>query len=236
LPLRFIPIFYHQEGALKKRRKNQEYQVEWVRYQHKSWRQRYHKTTSLSTIFKDKYMLARLSLWILGLYGWKITGVYPYDTPRLLMAAAPHTSNWDFPLGILVRTAWHIKANFIAKHSLFFWPLSIVMRGLGGIPVDRTVRGNFVTQMIHTALSVPKAHFIIAPEGTRAKTYKFKTGFYHIAKGANMPILPVTFDWGNRVFHFGDLFYPTDDQEADLAMLWEYFRGVEGHTPSKGIS
>jgi 1-acyl-sn-glycerol-3-phosphate acyltransferase len=180
-------------------------------------------------------MAARLSLWILKMFGWRITGHYPHELPRLLMAAAPHTSNWDFPLGILARTAWKIKANFVGKHTLFVWPLGVLMRRLGGIPVDRTIKGNFVAQTISAVLKADHAHMVIAPEGTRALTHSFKSGFYHIAKGAGMPILLVTFDWGNKVVDFGELFYPTDNQEADLAYIWNYFRNVEGCIPEQGI-
>jgi 1-acyl-sn-glycerol-3-phosphate acyltransferase len=179
-------------------------------------------------------MTAKIAQWILQLFGWRLTGHYPHELPRLLMAAAPHTSNWDFPLGILARTAWSIKANFIGKHTLFFPPLGYLMRWLGGIPVNRTIKGNFVNDTVRAIMSVPHAHMVIAPEGTRAKTDKFKSGFYHIAKGAQMPILLVTFDWGNKVVDFGELFYPTDNQ--DLAYIWNYFKGVQGHTPENGIS
>jgi 1-acyl-sn-glycerol-3-phosphate acyltransferase len=180
-------------------------------------------------------MAARLSLWILTIFGWRVTGHYPHELPRVLMAAAPHTSNWDFPLGILARTAWNIQANFIGKHTLFIWPLSIFMRWQGGIPVDRRIKGNFVTQTVAAIKKAGRAHIVIAPEGTRSLTSSFKTGFYHIAKGADMPILLVTFDWGNKIVDFGELFHPTDNQEADLAYIWNYFKGVQGCIPEKGI-
>ncbi len=140
-----------------------------------------------------------------------------------------------FPLGILARTSWNIQANFIGKHTLFVWPLSIFMRWQGGIPVDRRIKGNFVTQTVAAIKKAGRAHIVIAPEGTRSLTSSFKTGFYHIAKGADMPILLVTFDWGNKIVDFGELFHPTDNQEADLAYIWNYFRNVQGYHPEKGI-
>ncbi len=180
-------------------------------------------------------MTARLANLVLRIFGWQITGAYPYELPRLIMAAAPHTSNWDFPVGILVRAARRIKANFVGKHTLFVWPLGPIMRWLGGIPVDRSSKGNFVAQTVAAIKNAPHAHIVIAPEGTRKKTEKFKTGFYYIAKEAGIPIIPVTFDWGNKVVHFGAPFYPGPDAEADLAWLWNYFKGVRGHTPENGI-
>jgi 1-acyl-sn-glycerol-3-phosphate acyltransferase len=180
-------------------------------------------------------MAARLALWILHRFGWKITGSYPYHLPRLILAAAPHTSNWDFPLGVLARTAMRIRANFVGKHTLFYFPLGGLMRWLGGIPVDRTAKGGFVAQTVAAILKAKHAHIVIAPEGTRKKTDRLRTGFYHIAREAQIPIILVTFDWGNKIVDFGEVFHPTQHETQDLAYIWNYFKGVIGHTPENGI-
>ena len=181
-------------------------------------------------------MSPRLAKWILKLFGWKITGSYPHELARLILVAAPHTSNWDFPVGILARSAMQIDANFVGKHTLFKFPLGPIMRWLGGIPVDRTAKGSFVSETVEAILTAPHAHIVIAPEGTRKKVDKFKTGFYHIARLAQIPMILVTFDWGNKIVDFGEVFYGTGDEEKDLAYIWNYFKGVKGLNPEHGIS
>ena len=181
-------------------------------------------------------MFSTISAWILRLWGWRITGRYPYETPKLILAVAPHTSNWDFPLGILTRSAVKIDAKFVGKHTLFMWPFGGIMRWLNGIPVDRRQKGNFVAATADLFQHTDHLHIVIAPEGTRKKVDRFKTGFYHTARMAGIPIALCTFNWEKREVHFDEnLFWPTDNEEADMAWLWNYFKDVPGCIPENGV-
>jgi 1-acyl-sn-glycerol-3-phosphate acyltransferase len=183
-------------------------------------------------------MYSKLSAFILyKLWGWKCTGKYPHEVKKLVLIVAPHTSNWDFPVGVLVRSAEKIDAYFVGKHTIFFWPLGgFIKRFLRGIPVDRRTRGNFVDSTAALFETRDYLHIVIAPEGTRSLVSKFKTGFYYTAKAANVPIALCKFDWEHKEVYFDpQLFYPTDDENADMAYLWNYYVGVKGYNPEKGI-
>jgi 1-acyl-sn-glycerol-3-phosphate acyltransferase len=179
-----------------------------------------------------------LSAWIMRIWGWKFTGKYPHEVKKLVLAVAPHTSNWDFPVGVFTRSALKIDAKFVAKHTVFKGILGPIMRWLRGIPVDRTKAGggNFVNATADIFKQTDYLHLVIAPEGTRKRVERFKTGFYHIARLAGVPILLCTFDWGNKVVHFDEkLFWPTDNETADLEFLWNYYKGVKGCVPENGV-
>ncbi|MCC7244937.1 MAG: 1-acyl-sn-glycerol-3-phosphate acyltransferase [Saprospiraceae bacterium] len=183
-------------------------------------------------------MFSRISALILRLWGWKITGQYPAHLDKVVVIAAPHTSNWDFPLGVLVNSAVPCHANYVGKHTLFRWPFGILFRWLGGIPVDRSRKtgGHFVDAIVAAFHREPRMHLVIAPEGTRSKVSKFKTGFYHIARQANVPICLCTFDWAKKEVCFDpQLFYPGNDEDADIEYLWNYYKGVKGAVPENGI-
>ncbi len=182
-------------------------------------------------------MFSILSRWILKLWGWKVTGRYPLDIPKVVVAVAPHTSAWDFPVGVLVKSALRIPGNYVAKHTLFRPPFGVFFRWLGGIPVDRSHPGsNFVGSIVEAFQREPHFHLVLAPEGTRKKVAHFRTGFYHIARLAGVPICLCKFDWAKKEVYFDpELFYPTGDEEKDLAWIWNYFKGVPGANPELGI-
>lgn len=182
-------------------------------------------------------MFSKFSAWILKLWGWKVTGQYPYTIPKLVVAVAPHTSNWDFPVGLLVNSACRIHANYVGKHTLFRWPFGHLFRYWGGVPVDRTKKNsNFVGAVVEQFNLLERFHLVIAPEGTRKKVERFKTGFYHIARLAGVPICLCTFYWDKKEVHFDEtLFYPTGDEVADMAFLWNYFKGIPGKNPAQGV-
>ncbi len=181
--------------------------------------------------------MSNFSKTLLRLWGWKVTGRYPYEVPKLILCAAPHTSNWDFPVGVLVRSAWGIKANFVAKHTLFRGPLGPLFRWLGGVPVDRSKPGNnFVNATVEAFKREPYMHLVIAPEGTRKKVDRFKTGIYHIAHQAGVPILLTSFNWATRTVHFDEkLFHTSGDLERDMAFLWNYYKGIPGYLPANSV-
>ena len=181
-------------------------------------------------------MFSLLSKFILRMVGWKIAGQYPHHLSKVVVAAAPHTSTWDFPIGVLVNSAEPCHANFVGKHTLFQGPFGFLFRYWGGIPVDRSTNHNFVSATVEAFHREKRFHLVIAPEGTRKKVEKFKTGFYHIARLAEVPICLCTFDYHKKeVFFDPELFYPTGDEKADLQYIWDYFKGVKGGIPERGI-
>ena len=165
------------------------------------------------------------------IFGWKIDVPYPKEVRKSVVIPMPHTSNWDFPIGIIIRPIMGINISFAAKDSLFFFPLNLLMKFWGGYPVDRSRKTNFVDACV--AIFNKKDDFIlaVAPEGTRTKVEKLKTGFYHIAMKAGVPIVCCKFDWGTKTVGFSDPFYPTGDYAADLPKLLAYFKGVKGKVP-----
>jgi 1-acyl-sn-glycerol-3-phosphate acyltransferase len=165
------------------------------------------------------------------LCGWKIDAPYPSDVPKSVVVAMPHTSNWDFPIGVLIRPIMDADISFAAKNSLFFFPLGILMKALGGYPVDRTKHNNFVDAVVDIFSKKDKFILCITPEGTRSKVTKLKTGFYHIAVKAGVPIVCCKFDWGHRTTGFSEPIYPTGDYEADLLKILAYFKDVKGKNP-----
>lgn len=177
-------------------------------------------------------MFSALSKFILRIFGWKIEGFDPNRLDKLVVIVIPHTSNWDFPLGLLVRKALdaeHLK--FVGKDSLFKPPFGALFRWLGGYPVDRSKRTNFVDSIVDLFEHTGKLGVVLSPEGTRKKVDKLKTGFYYIALGAGVPIVMVRFDWAHKLVTWREPFQPTGDFEADLRVIEEYYRGVQGKVP-----
>lgn len=154
---------------------------------------------------------------------------------KYVIIVIPHTSNWDFPLGLLVRSAIGEDVRYVGKDSLFKPPFGFLFRWLGGIPVDRSQRTQFVDAVIDKFEEPGSMKICIAPEGTRKRVDKLKTGFYYIAKGAGVPILFCKFDYGQHVVGISEPYYTTDDQEADFAALYAYFQGVRGKNPEYGF-
>jgi len=181
-------------------------------------------------------MWPRLSAFILKVLGYSIKGDYPRDLKKLVVIAAPHTSYWDFPFGLLIRSSCGINVKYVGKASLFKPPLGWFMKRWGGVPVDRSKSNNFVDSVIELFGEKEELTILFAAEGTRKKVKKFKTGFYYIAKGAEVPILPIVFDFGKKEFRWLDLIYPTEDSEKDIEKIQNLFRGVKGWTPENSFS
>jgi len=159
---------------------------------------------------------------LLGASGWTIQGDFPAQ-PKMVAIVAPHTSNWDFIVGILAVFAIGIRVRFLAKHTLFKGPLRGFMRWCGGMPVNREAPRGFVPQAV--------AAIAAAPAGTRSSTKPWRSGFYHIAVAARVPIFPVVFDGPGRAIRFLPAFEPSGDYGADLPRLRALYAGVRGIRP-----
>jgi len=164
------------------------------------------------------------------LAGWKFEGSPPNE-PKFVIIVAPHTSNWDFPLGIAALFALGFRVTFLGKHTIFKWPFGSVVRWLGGIPVVRTVSRDRVAEAVAAFDSSSQLILAIAPEGTRKLVPRWKTGFYHTAHGAGVPIVPIAFDFGRKVIRIGDPFHTTGDEEGDIVRIKEFFRGAIARRP-----
>ena len=172
---------------------------------------------------------------MLAVMGWRVTGAIP-DRPKLVIIAAPHTSNWDFFVAIAAKLALGIDVRWLGKDSLFAGPLGLVMRALGGLPVDRSSSHDVVSQIVERFARADRLVIGIAPEGTRKRVERWRTGFYHIAHGAGVPIVPVALNFGERAIQLGEPFVPSGDVEKDVAALQQRFVGVRGRTREFRIS
>lgn len=166
---------------------------------------------------------------MLRVLDFRVEGDLP-NLPKFVIIAAPHTSNWDFPVGMSAKLALGLGAVWIGKHTIFRRPFDTILRALGGIPVDRSASSDVVGQIVAEFARRPQMVFAVAPEGTRKKVERWKTGFYRIARGANVPIVPVALDFGNRAIRIMPAFTTTGDADADIAELRRRFEGVRGKT------
>lgn len=164
---------------------------------------------------------------VVRLMGWKVEGEVP-NQPKFVVAVAPHTSNWDFVVGIAVMFALDLRIGYLGKHTLFRGPFGAFMRWTGGIPVDRSSPHGVVGDSIAAFSRMDRRILAIAPEGTRSGPGRFKSGFLQIARGARVPVVLATLDWGAKVVRFGPAFDPGDDIEADRRRTEAFFASVRG--------
>ena len=163
-------------------------------------------------------------------FRFSLEGTFPKN-PKFVIAVVPHTSNWDFFVAIGVRTYLKEPIHFVGKKELFNSFTSRFFKGLGGMPLNRKKNENAVEAITRMYSEEEVFRIAIAPEGTRKKVDQWKTGFYYIAKNAEVPILPIALDWENRVMKFHPLFTPTGDKEKDFSYLEGLFKGVVGKIP-----
>jgi len=177
----------------------------------------------------------KLSGFILKLWGWKLIGHFPPDVPKYIIAIGPHTSNWDFPLGMLIRSATRADVKFVAKDSLFKFPYGFFFRWLNGYPVNRSKSQHFVENVVKLYHDNEKFAIVMSPEGTRKKVEKLKSGFYYIARKAGIPIILSKFDWEHKLVSFSELIYTTENMDEDMKLIMQYFKGVKGKNPEQGL-
>lgn len=172
---------------------------------------------------------------MLELAGWRlenIEGGFP-DAPKFVMIVAPHTSNWDVPVGLMAKFALRLACRFIAKHSIFWWPLGAILRALGGIPINRAKAADFVDNTVRIFDAREKLVLVITPEGTRSKVDRWKTGFHRIARAAGVPIVLVTFDYSRKVIRLGPSFPATADYDNDLAAIQSHITASMARHPER---
>lgn len=163
--------------------------------------------------------------------GWKLVGNFPKELNKYIVIGAPHTSWKDFHIALLARNSWGTKINFIGKKSIFKWPWGFFVRAFGGSPVDRSKSSNLVDAIVQLFDSKKEFRLALSPEGTRQYVEKWKTGFYHIAKGANVPIVMFAFDFGKKQISLSEPFYTTDDMKADFECFLNFYKNVVGDKP-----
>src|SRR5215211_7480307 len=169
---------------------------------------------------------------LLALFGWHTVGALP-DNPKGVLVVAPHTSNWDFLVLLLIAVALGIKTTWMGKHTLFRPPFGWLMRRLGGLPIDRTARHNVVDQAIQSFRDRDRLILAVLPEGTRKRTAYWKSGFYHIANGARVPLILGFADYKRKVGGIGPAFMPSGDIEADMAVVRDFYTGMVGKCPEQ---
>ena len=169
----------------------------------------------------------RLCAWILARCGWRITGSLP-DRAKIVLVAAPHTSWWDGVWGLLAKVALGANISFLGKRELFRGPLGWLLRRLGGIPIERAGAHGLVDQMAQRFRDSDRLWLGLAPEGTRKRVSEWRSGFWHIARAAGVPILPAAFDYPSRTITLGAPMHPGDDFAADLAQLHAFYAPFKG--------
>ena len=174
----------------------------------------------------------RLARWVLGAFNWRLVGEFP-EPRRFVVFGGPHTSNWDFVLAMLAVRGFGIKISFLGKHTLFRRPFGFFFRWLGGIPIDRSRPGGVVEASAAAFGDGMARLLVIAPEGTRSRVAGWRSGFYHIAGAAGVPLLPAAIDAGRREIRIGSPIEPTGDVAADMDRIREFFAEVRGLRPDR---
>ncbi|MGE4070169.1 MAG: lysophospholipid acyltransferase family protein [Lysobacterales bacterium] len=179
-------------------------------------------------------LLRAVSRAFLHLAGWKVEGALPDRVGKCVLIAAPHTSNWDLPYTLMVAFVLNLRVYWMGKQSLFRWPFGPVMRWLGGIPVDRSKSNNLVAASAQAIVAADgPLQLAVPPEGTRGKTRHWKTGFYHIAIAAQVPIVLAYMDYDRKVSGLGPVFQPTGDVQADMAEIKRFYANIKGRNATQ---
>ncbi len=171
-----------------------------------------------------------LGLTVLRLAGWQVTGGLP-DREKLLVIAAPHTSNWDWVMALLALWAMGLRMNYLIKDTALWWPASILIRATGGIGVNRAEPAGIADSLAQRIRDADRIIMVITPEGTRARVEQWKTGFLRIAAVSSMPVVQVSWDYPSRTVHLGPEAHLTGDTATDIAAIRQYYRQFTGRNP-----
>jgi 1-acyl-sn-glycerol-3-phosphate acyltransferase len=182
-----------------------------------------------------KTLVRCFAIFFLKIVGWRAQGPFP-ALPKVVLVAAPHTSNWDLPYALFIAFAIRGKLYWMGKDSLFRWPFKGFFKWLGGIPIDRSKSLNVVAQSIQQFRQNETLTLAIAPAGTRKRVKKWKTGFYHMATGANIPLVLGFLDYRRKVGGIGPVVYPTGDMDSDMKKIRAFYDTITGKFPEKSMA
>jgi 1-acyl-sn-glycerol-3-phosphate acyltransferase len=163
--------------------------------------------------------------------GWKIEGGIPSDVKKCVLIAAPHTSNWDFIYGLGALKLFKVDVKYLAKKELFRFPFKSMFVSLGGIPVDRSKNNSMVEAMIELIKQRDELVVLIPPEGTRKRVERWKSGFYNVALGAEVPIVMGYLDYKRKVAGIGPAIMPTGDKEKDFEAITAFYKNITAKFP-----
>jgi 1-acyl-sn-glycerol-3-phosphate acyltransferase len=167
------------------------------------------------------------------LTGWTCENEVPPELKKYVLIGAPHTSNYDFIFGICALSIMKLKTVYLAKKQLFVFPIKWIFTSTGGIPVDRSKKGNMVNMVVEMLRENKHMIVLIPPEGTRGKVERWKTGFYHAAVNAGVPIVLGYLDYSRKKGGLGQVFYPTGNIKADFEVIKDFYRNIKGRHPEK---
>ena len=173
-------------------------------------------------------LLIRFIFWVIG---WKIDPNAPSDIKKCVIVVGPHTSNWDFVLGKMAFMTYGVKAKFLIKKELFFFPLGLILKAMGGIPVDRKKTNNLTEAALEYFKQNETMYMVFSPEGTRSYNPNWKKGFYYIAQKAQVPIYICYIDFATKTGGFNSLYYPSGDVEKDINHIKEILKQYKGRFP-----
>jgi len=180
-------------------------------------------------------MKKALSRTLLRMGGWHIGPTEGAELPKCVICVAPHTSNWDFVIGKLFYTAIGCTASFLMKKEWFIFPMNLLFKSIGGVPIDRNKKLSVTEQMVEEFDKRDRFQLAITPEGTRKAVEEWKKGFYYIAKAAGVPILIAYIDYARKEVGIKGVYYPTDDVEHDIRTIRSFYNDVKGRNPRNFI-
>lgn len=183
-------------------------------------------------IFTAMRNVARFLFWITR---WDIAPNFPEGVKKAVLVHAPHTSNWDFVIGMLAFKIYGVNARFLVKKEAFKFPIGGMMKRMGAMPVDREKRSNIIGYAAELIRDNEEMMILFTPEGTRSYAPEWKTGFHRLALKADVPIIITFIDYEKKIGGFGPAFEKTEDAEKDVERLKEYYRGVNGKVPEHGV-
>ena len=176
---------------------------------------------------KPSPKMQKFCAWLLERLGWSMRGQWP-DLNKVVLIAAPHTSAWDVVIGLLVLQASGLQITFMGKQEALKWPLGVILRRYGGMPVNRKAPGGVIEQVVEKINASEHMWFALAPEGTRKQVKEWKTGFWKIAKQANVPVCCAYFHFPEKILGVGEVFELSDDMRADIAKIRAWYKPYQG--------
>ena len=179
--------------------------------------------------------MKKIIQFIFWVFGWRIDQHAPTGIKKCVIVVGPHTSNWDFVIGRLAFMTYGVKGKFLIKKQLFFFPLGLLLKALGGLPVDRSKSNNLTKTALRYFEENESMYLVFSPEGTRSYNPNWKKGFYHIAVRANVPIYICYVDYEKKIGGFHSLYYPTGDVNTDILYIKNILKQYKGRFPENGI-